>query len=120
MSATMPEQSERQFQAAVLELAQRYHWRTCHFNDSRRALASGALIGDKDAAGWPDLVLVREGWMVIAELKRDNGRCSPQQEAWLLALSDVEERTGGRLHVAVWRPKDWEAIARLLRDRGRR
>lgn len=118
--AALPSTSEAAFQQSVMDLARRLQWRVAHFHDSRRALHNGRLVGDADAAGWPDLVLVRDGWMIVAELKRDGGRCTPQQEAWLLALVDVEEATDGRVHVTVWRPDDWSTIVSVLQNRGRR
>lgn len=119
MRLSESEASEAQFQGAVMELARRLSWKVVHFHDSRRQLSSGAMIGDKDATGWPDLVLVRNGWMIVAELKRNGRKCSPAQEAWLLALADVEEATQGRVKVTVWRPADWTAIVQTLQKLGR-
>lgn len=111
-------QSERSFQRAVVELAQRLGYRVAHFHDSRRQVAKDVIVGDRDAAGWPDLVVVGHGRMFILELKTATGRLRPAQRAWLQALDVVADATDGRVHVGVYRPKDWPEIVRLLTMRG--
>lgn len=101
-----PQQSERQFQAAVMEYARLQGWRLAHFHDSRRQVG-GQLVGDADAAGFPDLVLARER-LLIRELKTDRGRLTPQQMEWLSAL----DRAG--VDADVWRPSEWHRITREL------
>jgi hypothetical protein len=106
--ATVLSQTEKQFQAAVLELAQQLGWRIAHFNDSRRQIRPGVFVGDSDAAGWPDLVLCRPPRLLVVELKTDKGRVSPAQVEWLqvLTLCGVNAR--------VWRPADWPTIEAAL------
>lgn len=119
MSRVVSLLSEAQFQAQVIELAERCNWRVAHFHDSRRSIGNGRMVGDSQAAGFPDLVLVRDGRLVFAELKRDGQNATEVQEQWLLALSDVEERAGGSVvHVAVWRPADWDVIVKRLSNGG--
>ena len=45
-----------------------------HTHDSRRS-----------AKGFPDLVLAKNGVVLIVELKTDTGVATPDQVAWLLA-----------------------------------
>jgi len=70
---TTLDMSEKAFQAAILDLAERLNWKSAHFHDSRREVrskdGSRLVIGDKAAAGFPDLVLVRADRLVFAELK---------------------------------------------------
>lgn len=90
--------SEAAFQALVVDLARWLGWECWHDNDSRR-----------NDAGWPDLVLVRDERMIVAELKAERGRLRAEQAYWmrlLLRVKGVEYR--------LWRPRDWETIVRTL------
>jgi len=101
--------TEAELLAAVIETARVLGWRTAHFRAARRAHGwSTPLQGD--AAGFVDLVLVRER-IVAVELKTERGRLRPEQESWLEAL----ERAGAEVHI--WRPTDWTtgAIEACLR-----
>jgi hypothetical protein len=90
---------EKEFQDSVVELALTRRWRVWHDNDSRR-----------NAAGLPDLLLVRPPRVVFAELKAERGRLSAEQERWQEELG----RCPG-VEVHVWRPSDWDEIERTLR-----
>ena len=92
--------TERDFQAAVIELARLTGWQTFHPYDSRRS-----------AHGWPDLTLVRPPELLIRELKTDSGRVRPAQQRWLDALA------GCGVDVEVWRPRDWPRLAARLQRR---
>lgn len=113
MTSTVLKQSEKQFQAAVMELARMLGWRVGHIHDSRREVTrkdGGRLvIGDKDAAGLPDLLMVRGDRVIAAELKSEKGKPTREQGEWLVAL----RRAG--VGVALWRPSDWPQIEEALR-----
>lgn len=97
-----------------MEFAGLQGWKIHHEHDSRRQVR-GRLVGDASAAGWPDLVLVRRGRMLILELKRDRGaRISPKQAEWLEALAQVETASMGAVQVAVCHPRDWSHVEALL------
>lgn len=104
--------TERDFTRAVLDAARLFGFRACHFSDSRKDVGGGKLVGDSDAAGFPDVVLVRGKVLVAAELKVGRGKLTPAQSEWLEVLSGVE-----RVEVHVWRPEDWPAVERTLRRR---
>jgi hypothetical protein len=73
------------------------------------------LVGDRDAAGFPDLVMVREPKLVFAELKAPRGRLSAEQSAWIGALQLVAPDSAGYdVLVRVWRPADWPEIEQML------
>lgn len=95
----------------MIELAETVGWTVAHFHDSRREVTrrSGERlwIGDQAAAGFPDLVLVRER-VVYAELKTETGRLRPEQEKWITALLAA----GAEVHV--WRPSDQAKLERVL------
>ena len=96
--------SEAEFQKQIVELAQLRGWRVFHDHDSRR-----------NAAGLPDLILVRSGRLIFAELKSEKGRVSEQQLDWLRDLDEVAESSLGKVLVDVWRPADWTTIEEELR-----
>ena len=85
----------KELMPAVIEMAKHYGWRVYHTHDSR-----------KSAAGFPDLVLVRKGVLVFAELKSEKGVVSTEQQEWLRDLSIVATHTGA-VGACVWRPRHW-------------
>jgi hypothetical protein len=114
---TAPRTPEAAWQQAVVDLATLYRWTVLHLNDARREVVRDdgerLLIGDQDAAGLPDLLLVRERCVWI-ELKSATGRLRPSQKRILEAL-----RAAGQ-EVYVWRPAHLEeAKAVLARPGGR-
>lgn len=103
--------SEKDFQKQVLDLARLYGWKVAHFHDSRRQVKPGVFVGDKDAAGFPDLVLVRPPELVVLELKRELGKTTPEQDEWLALLSACG------VEASVVRPSNWDEL-RLRLGRG--
>lgn len=93
------EVTEKDFQGEVLRAAGLLRWRTYHTLDSRGS-----------AAGFPDVVAVRGTRLIMAELKRQNGRVSEAQQAWLDDLARVET-----LDTFLWKPSDWPSIEEVLR-----
>jgi hypothetical protein len=89
--------SEAAWQAQVIELAKLHGWRVYHTYDSRRS-----------NAGFPDLVCVKPGRLIVAELKRDGGRLTAEQQAWLAAF----EAAG--IEAWVWRPRDIAEVQAVL------
>ena len=73
--------SEKDFQAAVLEVAKVNGWMAYHTYDSRRS-----------QSGFPDLVLVRGAVCIFLELKSDSkgAKESDEQKAWIKALKGVK------------------------------
>lgn len=90
--------AEESFQSDVWRLARLNGWRVYHTRDSRRS-----------PAGFPDLVLVRDGRLIFAELKSERGRVEPEQRAW---LGDLMLVPGAE--VRIWRPSDLEEIVQTL------
>ena len=83
--------TETQLQAAIIELAGLTGWICYHTHDSRHS-----------AKGFPDLCMVRGKRLIFAELKREKGITSKDQDEWInrLVAADVVE-------VYVWRPQHW-------------
>jgi hypothetical protein len=109
---SLPPLSEDAFLRQVIALARLRGWLVAHFRPVRVQRRDGTCYHETpvqaDGAGWPDLVLVRQGRVLFAELKRQAGRVEPRQRAWLDALA------AAGLSVAVWRPSDWAAIETAL------
>lgn len=99
--------SERDFQKAVTKLARDHGWAVRHYSDSRKQLASGAIVPDKQAAGVPDLLLIRER-VLWAELKTEKGTLRDIQKAIIARLRHAGE------DVRLWRPSDWPEIVATL------
>jgi hypothetical protein len=95
--------SEHELQRAVIDCAHLLGWRCAHF---RPALTHGrwSTPVSADGAGFPDLVMVRRGRIIFAELKATKGRLRPEQTEWLNALGLADGLTA---MTYTWRPDDW-------------
>ena len=110
--------AEAQFEQQLLQMSRLLGWMGYHTRDSR-----GVVMGDD---GFPDWVYARDGCTIFAELKREDGRLSPRQEAWLHALGwlgeDSQWLQTGPHRVYLWRPKRFSDIQHIFQtttpDRG--
>ena len=93
-----PTVTEKDFTAAVRDLAKLFGWRWYH-----------PFLSKWSEKGYPDVTLVRER-IIFAELKTDTGKLTPSQEEWLAALKDASAET------YVWRPRNFDAIVETLRN----
>lgn len=87
-------------------------WKVAHFHDSRRQVKPGVFVGDKDAKGFPDLVLARKiprPDVIAWEVKKQTGVVSPEQEEWIELLA----ATG--MTACVVRPSDWQYVMDRLK-----
>jgi hypothetical protein len=102
-AAELSGMNEKAFLKQVVALAKYLGWRHYH-----------TFISKGSDPGFPDLVLVRQGFPVIfAELKSERGKLTESQGEWITLLSQ------NRLHQAfVWRPSDWDEIKVVLMERG--
>ncbi len=90
--------TEKEWLSQVLQLARANNWLCYHTRDARRS-----------DPGFPDLVMVRDGRLIFAELKTEKGRMSKAQINWAWELRQV-----AGLHVQVWRPSDWPQVEAAL------
>lgn len=101
--------TEAAFQSAVIELAHLRGWMVMHTRPAqvRPGRWATPLSGN---AGFPDLVLVRpiHGDLIFAELKREGGKLTVGQKAWITAL----KAAGAEVHV--WYPADMATISHRL------
>ena len=94
--------SEAQFQETLVEYAELWGWLVWHDNDSRR-----------NDAGFPDLVMVKGGKIIFAELKRQKRyKISTKQLEWIEALSKA---SGPNVMAAIWFPSDRDYAEAVLR-----
>lgn len=105
---TLIEPTERELTAQVLTLAHLQNWLVVHFRPALRADGSWRTPLQGDGAGFPDLVLVRGGRLIFAELKAQHGRLAPLQRRWIEALTET------RMEIYVWKPSDWPQIVEVL------
>lgn len=98
-TATAPKLSEDDFKDRVIGAAKAHGWRVAHFRPARTA--RGWVTAMQGHKGFPDLVLARNGQLILAELKSDTGRVDPEQRKWLAALGT---------YARLWRPDDWPTI----------
>lgn len=92
--------TEEQLQDAVIELAQLLGYLVAHFRPALTARGWRTPV-QGNGRGFPDLVLVRPGRVIYAELKAHAGTVSPDQQVWLDRLR------GGGAEVYLWRPRHW-------------
>lgn len=97
--------TETDLELAIIELAMACGWHVVHYRPARKADGtwSTPLRGMRGA---PDLILARNGVVLLAELKGPKTRVESLQSAWLEAIGPAI----GRL----WRPRDWPDIQREL------
>jgi hypothetical protein len=103
---------EDEFKQRVIDAAILYGWHVHHSRPARTK--EGWRTALQGHAGLPDLVLARNGVVLLAELKTDRAQPTLNQRGWLQAAGP-----NGRL----WRPADWpdiltELAAGRYRDTG--
>jgi hypothetical protein len=99
--------SEDDWQARITDTAELHGWRWAHFRAAQVRPGQWATP-QSGHPGFPDLVLARDGVLIVPENKTDEGRFRPGQPEWLEALG-----THGRL----WRPRNWPEIHAELTTR---
>lgn len=110
--------SESDFQGWVIDLARSLGWKAAHFrsvltikrgrNGRERRVWETPV--QADGAGFPDLVLARDGRLVAAELKYGKNRVTPEQRHWLVLLG-----TCPGVKVYEWYPRDVAEIRGALK-----
>lgn len=111
----LPKLTEGRWMRQILTLARMYGFGSWHdraTNFPRRCPSCKTeLRMIRNDPGWPDLFLLRDDTLIVAELKADRGRRPTEaQRAWLDAFRRVK-----RIVVTVWRPSDLEEVLRTLR-----
>lgn len=103
------EADEAAFQAKVIQFAHEAGW--MHQHTYRGKTAKGAWRTNA-TPGFPDLLLLKPGRMVILELKMPGNHASDAQNEWVSTFQTV----GGNVEAYVVWPADWEHIVDLLTE----
>lgn len=107
-------ETEQGFTDAVVECAQMYGWLVHHDRPARTVHGwRTAIEGDP---GFPDIVAVGYGRLVVAELKVGRNKTSNHQEAWLWRFKAVSELFD-LVEVHLWKPDDWDEIKETFERR---
>lgn len=91
--------SERQFQAAIVEAARYAGWH-CYWTWNSK----------HSPAGWPDLVLLKAGKILVYECKTDKGRPTTPQ------LECISLLTWAGIPARIVRPRDMDVILEELTE----
>jgi len=92
------DESEAHFQERIQRRARLLGWDDFHVHDA---------IGMRK--GWPDLALLRDEVLILAELKSEHGRERPEQRLF--------REKANRIRVVecyLWKPRDEQEIWRIL------
>ena len=92
--------SEKAFGQQLYDLARLLGWLVVRFPTWQRTGTT---------PGFPDIIAVRRGRVLFAELKAEDGKPTPSQRRWLWALAEAEAE------VYVFKPSNWPQIERVLR-----
>lgn len=104
-TAEKPHITEKDFLAQVRQLAKLLGWEVYH-----------PFLSKWSERGFPDLTLIKDcgetARLVFAELKTEKGKLTEDQMKWQVMLAKVEG-----IEVYVWRPSDFDNIAKILRSK---
>ncbi len=100
--------SERDWMRQVTDAAEMFGWTWAHFRPAMTSKGWRTPVSGPMGAGFPDLILCRGDRLVLAELKSQDGRLTPDQRAVLDVLRPAAE-------VYTWRPTDLMAVLDVLR-----
>jgi hypothetical protein len=92
--------TERALQSAIIHAARSLGWMVYWTWNSRHS-----------PEGYPDLVLVKNGVILVYELKTEKGRMRPMQQEWLDALAGATVKTS-----RVIRPGDLDDVLKELQE----
>jgi len=90
--------TEKDWQATVIAQAKVLGYEFIYFTWNSR----------HSPAGFPDLIILRDGRMIVAELKREGEQPTPEQYFWLLEFLKVTK------DVYLWYPSDWDEVVKVL------
>lgn len=99
--------TERNFQSQIITLARYYRWKVAHFRPGLTKRGRWVTAVQADGAGFPDLVLARQGRIIFVELKSERGQLSERQQAWRQEILPAE--------FYLWRPSDYDRVAEILK-----
>lgn len=94
---------EKDFQRWVIDVARTLGWQVWHVPapmqwDTQRGKG---FVGARDAAGLADLILIRDRYLIFAEIKGTGGKLSPKQIEFLGAVMQLDN---DRVIACAWKP----------------
>ena len=95
--------SENDLQRRVMDCAKLHGWRVVHVRAAR--VGNRWVTPYEGDAGLPDLILARDGVVLLVELKGARTPWQPGQQEWLAAAGPFG---------FVWRPTDWSTALTVL------
>lgn len=100
---------EKDFQKGVIEILHRNSWTVAHFTQAQVRPGVWATPVQADGKGFPDLICLRDGDILVIELKAAGRKTTPEQEVWLREWGDTVAE------VYVFTPADYpDRIVRLV------
>lgn len=104
----LPNITEAEFMSQVLQFAKLRGWLVAHFRAGMTRSGRWATQCQADAAGFPDLLMVRGDRLIVAELKVGKNKTTDAQSMWLAAFTEAE------VPAFVWYPNAWPEIEKVL------
>ena len=101
--------SEKAFTAQVITLARHLGWLVAHFRPGMTKRGRWVTAGQGDSVGFPDIIAIKPGRAIMAELKAAKGRATVEQLKWL----ETAKEAG--MEAYLWKPQDITQIERILR-----
>lgn len=102
MKAPVPIETE--CEKTIVQAAMRYGW-LVHGTRAAMTAKGEWRTALKGHPGFPDLILVRDGQLLIVELKRHPNKVEPSQQIWLDSL-----RAAGVNALVLWVPDEMQAF----------
>ena len=96
---------ESEWQKTVERIARFNGWLVFHAPDNKPDFHGKV---QNITAGFPDLVLIKNGVLIFAELKSETGKTSVDQDKWLEAISAC------KVLAFVWRPSNIDEVRSFL------
>jgi hypothetical protein len=90
--------TEKDFLTTITTIANLCHWKPYHTWNSQHSVK-----------GFPDLVLCKPPRVIFAELKREDGVTSNEQDEWIISLGQCPG-----VESYLWRPSDLDRISEIL------
>jgi hypothetical protein len=107
----LPGITEAEFTKQVIQYAKLHGWKTAHFRPALSQSGKWMTAVQGDGKGFPDLVLVRSGELIFAELKVGKNKETAEQREWIDAINTSTR--GVRAYI--WRPDQWGFIETILK-----
>jgi hypothetical protein len=108
----MPQESESEFQAKVIQAAHLFGYRVAHFRPALTKRGWRTAVS-ADGEGYFDLTLANpiQCRVIYAECKSETGKLSPKQKEW----ADVMLKAGQEVYC--WRPSQFDEVAKILQKK---